>query len=235
MLALDLHTHTIASGHGTTDTILDLAASASKKGLSILGITDHGPGTRASGTSSYFRSLYMAPKKRFGVHMMYGVELNILDTRGTFDLDEWTLSLLDYAIASMHPQNFTSHGIEGNTKAYLCAMKNPHVRIIGHCDDIKYPVDYQALVRGAMENHVFLELNNASLNPEGYRGDTRANNEEILKYCRQYQYPVLLSSDSHGAHDVGSTTYIDEFLSHTDFPEELILNRSISRFKHYWY
>ena len=65
MYLSDIHTHSIASGHGTTCTISDMAKAVSRKGLKLLGITDHGPGTRAAGTSSYFRSLTYAPKKRF--------------------------------------------------------------------------------------------------------------------------------------------------------------------------
>ena len=63
MYLSDIHTHSIASGHGTTCTISDMAKAASKKGLKLLGISDHGPGTLASGTSSYFRSLPFIPEK----------------------------------------------------------------------------------------------------------------------------------------------------------------------------
>ena len=45
MYLSDIHTHSIASGHGTTCTISDMAKAASRKGLKLLGITDHGPGT----------------------------------------------------------------------------------------------------------------------------------------------------------------------------------------------
>lgn len=49
MYLSDVHTHSIASGHGTTCTVSDMAKAASKKGLKLLGITDHGPGTLAAG------------------------------------------------------------------------------------------------------------------------------------------------------------------------------------------
>lgn len=55
MYLSDIHTHSIASGHGTTCTISDMAKAASQKGLKLLGITDHGPATLAAGTFSYFR------------------------------------------------------------------------------------------------------------------------------------------------------------------------------------
>ena len=106
MYISDIHTHSIASGHGTHCTISDMAKAASKKGLRLLGITDHGPATLAAGTPSYFRSLTYSPRKRFGLEVMYGAELNILDAEGGLDLEEELLDLLDYAIVSMHAQNF---------------------------------------------------------------------------------------------------------------------------------
>ena len=42
-------------------------------------------------------------------------------------------------------------------------MKNPCVNIIGHPDDGRYEVDYEALVQGAREYGKVLELNNHSM------------------------------------------------------------------------
>ena len=128
MYLSDMHTHSIASGHGTRCTITGMARAASERGLRLLGITDHGPATLAAGTSSYFRSLTYSPRHHFGVELMYGVELNILDTEGRVDLDQDLLNRMDYAIASMHRQNFTPGSVEENTRAYLNVMKttNPY-------------------------------------------------------------------------------------------------------------
>ena len=143
MYLSDIHTHSIASGHGTTCTISDMAKAASKKGLKLLGISDHGPGTLASGTSSYFRSLPFYPRKRFGIDILYGVELNILDSAGHTDLSDELLNNLDYAIISMHRQNYRSGSVSQNTEAYINAIKHPAVKILGHCDDTHFPVDYK--------------------------------------------------------------------------------------------
>lgn len=231
MYLSDMHTHTIASGHGTKSTISDMAKAASKKGLALLGITDHAPATPGAGTESYFRSLPYSPRKRFGVQLFYGAELNILDPEGTVDLSEEILSGLDYAIASMHTPNFKSHTAEKNTAAYINVMKNPHVKILGHCDNPAYPVDYETLVRSAKENRVLLEINEASLAPYGYRGDTAANSREILRCSLKYQHPILLSSDSHGTQYIGDFSYSAEFVHQEGFPESLILNNQLSRLK----
>lgn len=231
MYLSDMHTHSIASGHGTVCTISDMAKDAASKGLRLLGITDHGPATLAAGTPSYFRSLPFSPKKRFGIDLLYGIELNILDTEGHVDLEEDLLSRLDYAIAAMHSQNYKSRSREENTKAFLNVMRNPHVKILGHCDNTQYPVDYDAIVRGAKEHHVLLEVNEASLAPYGYRGDTTANNRELLRCCVKYQAPLVLSSDSHGTGHIGDFTCAARFVHQELFPETLILNNQLPRLK----
>jgi len=54
-------------------------------------------------------------------------------------------------------------------------MKNPVIKILGHIDNPQYDIDYDAVVKSASENGVILEINEASLAPYGYRGDTHAN------------------------------------------------------------
>lgn len=233
MNQLDVHTHTIASGHGTKCTITDMAREAERKGISLLGISDHGPATLLSCRPSYFRSLAMAPKRRCGVELLYGVELNILDYEGTVDLDLDTLSFLDYAIASLHRMNLKPGSRTENTEAYIGAMKNPHVKIIGHCDDGGYPVDYEALVQAAGEYGVLLEINNSSLLPGGYRGDTRENNLEILRLCRCYHRPLILSSDSHGKDKIGEVSCAEKLVLEASYPAELILNYDYHKFKEF--
>ncbi|EKC48808.1 flagellar motor switch protein FliN, partial [human gut metagenome] len=87
--------------------------------------------------------------------------------------------------------------IEENTKTYLNVMKNPYVNIIGHPDDSYYPVDYRALVEGAKEHHVLLEVNNGSLTPGGFRQNTKENSCKMLELCKEYKVPVIMDSDAH--------------------------------------
>ena len=199
--------------------------------LTMIGITDHGPATLNAGRPSYFRNLAYAPKKRCGIDILYGIELNILDKKGTVDLEDDILSQLDYAIISMHLPNFTPGTKEENTLAYVAAMKHPKVKIIGHPDDVKFPMDYEALVIAAKHHNVYPEINNSSLSPEGYRGDVRDNVRTILDLCRKHQHPVVLSSDSHGANHVGDFRYAMELVQEMDFPQDLILNYSSERFR----
>lgn len=232
-IEFDAHTHTIASGHAAVCTITDMAKQASQNHLNMLGITDHGPATPGSCKPSYFQGLALAPKKRCNIQMMYGVELNILDNRGTLDLPNSILTNLDYSIASMHIPVKKPDTLEQNTIAYIEAMKNPYINMIGHCDDARYPVDYHALVKAAIQHHVILEVNNSSLRPDGYRGDTKQNNLLLLNLCKTYRHPVLLSSDSHGTAHIGDFEYALKLAAEADFPHELILNYSVSTFRNY--
>ena len=230
-IELDLHTHTIASGHGSASTITDMAKTAALRGLRILGISDHGPATFGGGKPSYFRSLSQARRKRLGVEMLYGAEVNILDQRGSLDLDDSVLAHLDYVIASMHRSVKKPGTKEENTAAYIAAMRNPFVCILGHCDDVKYPIDPLAVVKTAIERQVLLEINDSSLRPDGYRGDTRFHDLMLLNLCKHYNYPVLLSSDSHGTAHVGDVSHALELVRRAGIPDRLILNYSAKNLK----
>ena len=226
MMKLDLHTHSIASGHASTATITDIAKTAHANGLSLVGISDHAPATLCAGKASYFQALSYAPRVRCGIQVRYGVELNILDFDGHVDLGDAILEKLDYAIISMHTANIRPGNISQNTHAYIQAMKHAKVKIIGHCDDVSYPVDYKSLLDAAIAHNVVLEINNHSLSPEGYRGDTVANNTMILELCAEKNYPIILGSDSHGTKHVGDFRYALELIKRIGFPEHLILNSS---------
>ena len=205
-------------------------AAAQAAGLKMIGISDHGPKTLGGGRVSYFRSLAFAQPKRLGVRMLYGAEANILNIEGKLDLEDSILEKLDYVIASIHRPVFKCGTEAENTAAYIHAMENPYVNIIGHCDDQKFPVDYFALFQAAMKNHVLLEINNSSLSPDGYRGDTRYADLILLNLSRYFNYPVLFSSDSHGTKHVGDFRYAEELAKLAEVPDDLILNYSVRKF-----
>lgn len=220
---IDLHTHTCASGHGTQDTITDLAREASLRRIELLGISDHGPASPGSAGLSYFRSLFLCERRRFGIKLLYGAEANILDKDGALDIPDDCLKTLDYCIVSMHRPIYASGSAAENTQAYIRAMRHPKVKIIGHCDDSRFPVDYGQLVRAALSQGVVPELNNVSLLPDSYRRDCRKNATSLLQTCASLSCPVLLSSDSHGREHIGDVAAALMLVRETDFPECLLL------------
>lgn len=223
---LDLHTHTIASGHAY-NTLREMAKAASDKGLSVLGITEHAPKMPGTCHSFYFHNLKTVPRELYGIRLLLGSEVNIMDFEGNIDLEERDLKGMDIIIASLHTPCIKPGSIKENTTAYLKAMENPYVNIIGHPDDGRYPVDYRALVEGAKEKGKVLELNNHSLDPKCFRRDARENDLKMLELCKEYAVPVIMGSDAHFDTLIGEFSMARELLEEVDFPEELVLNRSV--------
>ena len=220
----DLHTHSISSGHGSTDTVLTMIRQAKKQGLKYLGISDHGPATKGSASVSYFRGIRLADKYRYDMHVLYGVELNILNMEGQVDLPENVLERLDYAFVSIHPPIFTPYQYTDHTDVYMKAMEHSKVKFLGHIDDARFPVDFARLLRAAKERNIYPEINNSSLMPGAYRVGGEENCRKILGICKEIGLPVLLSSDSHGTGKIGDLRYIYPLLEECSFPPELVLN-----------
>ena len=226
LINIDVHTHSIASGHGSMATIADMARAAGQRQLKALCITDHGPATMGSARESYFRGLKSVPRSRFDVRLYLGCEANISDFYGHFDLHDEILSTLDFNIASLHPHNIQPDTAVQNTSALIKAMENPYIHLIGHPDDEKYPLDYKALAEAAQATHTLLELNRASLAPDGYRGDARSRDAALLHWCEFYGQPIVFGSDSHGMENIGNFRECLELVREVGFPEGLVLNRN---------
>lgn len=229
---LDLHTHTLASGHSYS-TIREMANMAAKKEMQVLGITEHGPRMPGTCHNFYFSNLKVVPREMSGVKLLLGVELNILDSDGNIDLDEWILRQMDITIASIHPPCYKSGSVEENTRAYINVLNNPYVDIIGHPDDNRYKIDYDALVYTAKEKGKLIEFNNASLNPDGARVNAIENDYIILDLCKKYNQPVVLSSDAHIDVDILNYERAQKVLDDVAFPEELIINTSVDKLNKY--
>lgn len=229
---LDVHTHTLVSGHAYS-TMREMARSAKEKGLELLGITEHGPAMPGTCHELYFRNLKMVERRMEGVELLLGVELNILDYDGTVDLKEEILSNMDVVIASMHIPCIKPGSEAENTRAYLGVMKNPYVDIIGHSEDARYPVDFDALVYGAKEHRKLLEMNNNSLDVRCTRQGGRENYQKILELCKEYKQPIIVNSDAHTDHLVGCHEDAYQLLKEMEFPKELVVDRDVRMLKKY--
>ena len=229
---LDMHTHTIASGHAY-NTIDEMARAAKEKGIKALGITEHAPEMPGTCHMIYFQNLRVLPRTMYGVEMFFGAELNIIDYDGGVDIPDNILKEFDICIASVHIPCLKDGGKEANTNAVIGAMKNPYVNIIGHPDDGRFELDYEKIVKAAKDYHVLLELNNSSVAPKAFRVNARENILMYLELCRQYEVSVIMDSDAHCMYDVGNHTYISEIVKQINFPDELIVNNSVEKLKEF--
>lgn len=221
---IDLHTHTAMSGHVATESVEDMAYAASQKGLEYLAITDHSPSCVGSAPDSYFMQLQTLPKELFGVKMLYGCEIDILDTEGSLGLCNEALPMLDVAIVSLHTMTFEPRDKQQNTDAYISAISRGIVDIVGHSDDSRYEIDYERLIKVCKQYGTAMEINNSSLEQGSCRTNARPNDLTILQLCKKYDCPVSFGSDAHGIGWLLNYRHILPLVEQTDFPERLILN-----------
>ncbi|MBQ8223877.1 MAG: phosphatase [Bacteroides sp.] len=231
-IELDVHTHTTASGHAFSS-LQEMAQAAASKGLKVLGITEHAPGIPGTCNPIYFRNLHVVPRQMYGIELLLGAELNILDTFGTLDLDENYYRILDLRIAGIHSLCYKPGTKEENTRGMIAAICNPWTHIISHPGDGTADLEFFPIVLAAKEHHTLLEINNSSLKPCRGKQEAYANNREILRLCKQYEVPVILGSDAHISFDIANYEFLPPLLQETDFPEQLIMNSSVEAFRNY--
>ena len=81
---LDSHTHTLASGHAYC-TLLEMVRAAADRGLELICITDHAPGMELTTHKDYFLNFRVLDREIYGVRVLMGAELNVMDFDGTVE------------------------------------------------------------------------------------------------------------------------------------------------------
>ena len=214
---LDIHTHTIASGHAY-GTIREMAEAAKDKDLELLGLSDHAPGIPGTVDPIYFLNLNVIPRTLYGVEIIHGSEINILNN-GTLSLEQYYIDFLDYAIAGIHRPCYEDEGKEKNTDNIISVMKNDKVFFISHPDDDHTPLNYERLVKAAKDNNVALEVNNSSFYKPQYRLNCVENYRTMLSYCMEYDVPIIVNSDAHDPSGVGDFYNARKLLEEVKFKE----------------
>ncbi|OQY31808.1 MAG: hypothetical protein B6241_13140 [Spirochaetaceae bacterium 4572_59] len=229
MIAIDTHTHSLASGHAYSS-LEEMAQAAHKKGLVGFVLTDHSPGMPGGAHLFHFYNLRVLPREIHGSLVFHGAEANIINFKGDIDLDNDVLQQLEVVIASFHIPTCPPGTKEEHTQALLNVCKNPFVKILGHPDDSRYPYDISAVVRAAGETGTLVEINNTSLSSRGFRVGARENYKTIIEECHKQGVMITVASDAHYSSRVGETDFSEAILKEYNFPEELIANATLERF-----
>lgn len=196
---VDLHIHTIASGHAYS-TMEEICRAAASKKLELLAFTDHGP-SMPGGTHKYhFGNMRVLPSHINGVRVLSGVEANITSYDGTLDLPDFYLRLLDIVWVGLHNPCCPPGSCEDNTKALTEALKNPLVDGIVHPGNPDYPIDAEEVVAIAKKQGKLIEINNSSL---FVRKGSRDNCFKIASLAREAGCLIAVNSDAHFAEDAG--------------------------------
>ena len=221
---LDVHTHTIMSGHAFS-TLTEMVTEAQRKGLKVFGITEHAQNLPGTCQPIYFWNLHVVPRQWGDMRLLLGAELNILDMEGNLDEDIDYYHRLDIRIAGIHRLCWKGGSQEENTQGMINVIRNPCIDIISHPGDGTADLLFEPIVLAAKETGTLLEINNSSLKPcRGKIAKAKPNNLEILSLCKKYEVPVILGSDAHFHMDIANYENIYPLLAETEFPEALIIN-----------
>ncbi len=227
----DTHTHTVASTHAYA-TITEMTAEAAKLGLYAIAITDHGPDMPGSPQRWYFNNLGAVPSTFMGVRVLKGIEANITDFDASLDLDDGTLSSLEWVVASIHDvtldQSKTQVSFDTVSQLYLNAAKNPFINVIGHCGTPAYKFDYEAVLPKLAEAGKLIEINDSAFKNNK---SSVPNCIEIAKICKSKEVPIVVNTDAHFTTQMGRFDGSIKMLEEIGFPEELVVNSSVERFE----
>lgn len=218
---VDMHTHTVVSGHAYT-TLLENVNEAANKGLKILGSSDHGPNMPGGPHIFYFANFRVVPRNINGVTILKGCEANIMDIDGKIDIPVKIQRELDYIIASLHDVCIKPGTKEENTAALVSAMENPNVCVMGHIGNPKFPIYYEEVVKKAKEKDILIEINNSSMS--GSRVGSEKNCIEVARLCKKHGVKILLGTDSHISYQIGVFDKAEKVIKEAGVPSELIMN-----------
>ncbi len=210
MIFGDYHIHSFHS-KDATGSIDAIVQSAIKKGLSEIGLTEHGflhaDGISRAELIRIKREIHEA-RKKYGdrIKIYFGIEANLINHKGDIDLTREEQDQFDYIILGFHKRvrgikNLIPHikmfgkkHIEKNTMAYITAIQKNKIKILAHLN-YATNVDVKKLSRVARENNVLIELN----------GKRVLFSAEEIKELINEKVDFIINSDSHSPEEVGRT------------------------------
>jgi DNA polymerase (family 10) len=160
------HVHTTWSDG--TASIADMARAAAASGFAYVGVSEHSQaasyagGLDAARLREQARAIAEARRQVRGVHILHGVEVDVL-ADGRLDLDDRTLAALDFVVASVHTE--LEMPARQMTARLVRAVRHPLVTILGHptgrllMGRDACPFDIEAVASAAAANDTCLEIN----------------------------------------------------------------------------
>lgn len=223
-LFADYHTHTKYS-HGQ-GTVQENVAAARSKGLEQIAITDHGPanpvlGIRRAGVLFDIQKEVAFFNSRYDdIHVLTGVEANIVGSDGKLDVPRSILKKLDIVLAGLHRFTWFTDWRAGtamymknplskvklgsiserlarkvrlqNTKSVIEAVYRYDIDIITH-PGLHMPVDTYELARACAKRGTALEINAA-------HGTSLS---DFARAAATQGVSFAIDSDAHHPRDVG--------------------------------
>lgn len=252
-IACDVHTHTLFSRHAYS-TLEENVRAASAKNLELLGVTDHFScmlfDQQTLKNFQYFINMSAWPKEWRGIRLLHGCEADIVDVEGHLfgwdipvmaniteesrpetTLKEKCLSACDYAIASIHRDDFCNDATRvQNTQMYINALQDPKVLILGHVGRSGVDFELDPVLEAARDLGKLIEINESSIAEPAKAKKSLRRCEHVAQRCAELGCMVSFGSDAHISPKVGGYAKTKELLESVDFPEELVACSSAERF-----
>lgn len=223
-ICADLHTHTLASGHAFS-TLEEMVAQAKALGYAGMAITDHANTMPGSPAPFYFHNLVRLPDllpENF--LLIKGIESNVMDNKGTIDVEPSLLGDFDWIIASIHAiLQQGLHSQKDVTQAWLAVAENPYVDMIGHPEQEQFRFDYDLVTKRFAANNKVVEINASS---SISRPGNEDNQKELARYCKENGVFIAVNSDAHSSYGMDILSDSFAMLREIDFPTERIVNLS---------
>lgn len=248
----DVHTHTLYSRHAYS-TVEENLRAAAEKGLELLGMAEHfssmlfpEPDVR---NFQYFYNYAMLPDTWHGVRLMHGCEADIVDCGGNlYGHDIWygrgmtgtpfgeptslkhlVFSRCDYVVASIHNPEFTwGQSLAATTRAYVGALEDPKVLILGHTGRAGVPFELDTVLTAARDLGKLIEINEHSL---ADKPESIEKCRQIAERCADLGVHISVSSDAHASFGVGGFDNALTMLEQIHFPQELIATSTAATFE----
>lgn len=223
MLKTDLHTHSIASGHAL-NTVYEMVREAKEKGMSLIGIVEHGPSMEGAPHEGYF---WVSDKldELYGVRVLLGIEANILNEKGEIDLNGELLAKQRVVIAGLHSRTpYQTNNIDINTQSLIAAMQNPLVQIISHPYRTDFPVDIERVFQEAYKTQTLLEINNQVFGQQSSQEGFLETYKRLIDLSRRYGHPLIAGSDAHVAKKIGEDSRIAAVREKIGLSEDMLIN-----------
>jgi DNA polymerase (family 10) len=192
----DLHMH--STWTDGTVSIEEMAQAAKRRGLKYIAMTDHSQrvamvnGLDPERLRAQWREIDELNERLEGITVLKGVEVDILE-RGGLDLPDDVLAEADWIVASLHyghnqpREQITRRAIEALENPYVCVLGHPTGRML--LSRKPYEIDLDAVMKAAVENGKFLELN---AHPK------RLDLDDVACAAAKHRgVPIVISTDAH--------------------------------------
>ncbi|MGV8171464.1 MAG: PHP domain-containing protein [Candidatus Woesearchaeota archaeon] len=218
MLKIDLHIHSLHSGHAY-GSFYDIVNEARRKKMKMIAITDHGPALLGSATFLHFGMGSRMPKYN-DLKILWGCEANILDSKGNIDLSLKLQQKLDILLVGLHACGNKDAGINGNTKAVINALKNPNIDVLTHPTHPMMPYDFDKVFQAALDNNVLLELNLSKL----ATAKDLSLFKKMIDMTRKAGKKIIVNSDAHFIHEIGDDSVLKKYWKELGLTNDIIIN-----------